>query len=98
MNILLTADWLVRTTYYILRQHLDDLGANTKPLRGETIVAIFDEAQDGGQHLGDVGVEDGRGVSRERELEEGEGLDAEVVRARVLKGLLHSGAERTWAA
>ena len=37
----------MRTTYYILRKHLDELG-------GDAVVAIFDEAQGGGQHLCDL--------------------------------------------
>ena len=51
MNILLTADWLVRTTYYILFQHLDELGANTERVGDDAVVASFDEVQGGGQYL-----------------------------------------------
>ena len=50
--LLPTADCRLLTTYYILLQRLDDLGVYTERLRSEAVVAIFDEAQEGGQHLG----------------------------------------------
>ena len=44
----------MRTAHYILLQYLDDLGANTEHLGGDAVVAIFDEAQGGEQHLRDL--------------------------------------------
>ena len=44
----------MRTTYYILLQHLDELGASTGRFGGDAVVALFDEAQGCGQHLLDL--------------------------------------------